>query len=226
MKALKGAGRFATAIMAVCLILGVSTPGICQTKDAGDKAKQVVAEARKIENPNPGFQIKLWMEGDKKALAEGDTLALKFTSSENAYVALLSVATDGQVYKIFPNKWHASAKVEKGKEYTFPPPEAEFVFRIKGPAGMEHIKAIASLDPLPPVTEVKAEPDQPVAQVENPEEAMKNVAVELKKRDRKTWAEQMVSFEITTPKPEKKSTGRNAGALARLGLRSPPLAGP
>jgi hypothetical protein len=204
MKGLRRSGWFVTAIIVVCLVVGASSPGICQTKGSGDTAKQVVAEARKIQNPNPGFEIKLWMEGDMKAFTEGDTLALKFTSSENAYVTLLSVATDGQVYKIFPNKWHTSGKVEKGKEYTFPPPEAEFVFRIKGPAGMEHIKAIASLDPLPAVTEVKSDPDQPVAEVQNPEEAMKTVAVELKKRDQKTWAESMVSFEISAPKPEKK----------------------
>jgi hypothetical protein len=204
MKALRHVRGFVTAIIAICLMLGASNQGICQTKDSGDKAKQVVAEARNIQNPNPGFEIKLVTEGDKKSFNVGDTLALKFSSSENAYVTLLSVATDGQVYKIFPNKWHESGKVEKGKEYTFPPPEAEFVFRVKGPAGVEYIKAIASLDPLMVAPEAKTDPEQPVTTVEKPEEAMKTVAVELKKRDQKTWAESMVSFEIAVPKPDKK----------------------
>lgn len=196
--------RWFMAIVAVCILtLGLTPTPFCAGKEGSDKAKQVVAEARKIENPNPGFEIKLFTEGDKKAFNEGDTVALKFTSSENAYVTLLSISTDGQVYKIFPNKWHESSKVEKGKEYTFPPPEAEFVFRVKGPAGTEHIKAIASLDPVPVVTEAKTEPEQPIATVEKPEEAMKTVAAELKKREQKTWAESMVSFEITA-KPEKK----------------------
>jgi hypothetical protein len=191
-------------VVLVYIVLGTSGQGFCQTAAPVERAKQVVAEARKIQNPNAGFEVKLWAEGDKKTFNEGDTIALKFTSSENAYLTLLSVATDGQVYKIFPNKWHTSGKVEKGKEYTFPPPEAEFVFRLKGPAGMEHIKAIASLDPIVVAPEAKADSNQPVAEVADPETAMKTVAVELKKRDQKTWAESMVSFEITKAKPEKK----------------------
>lgn len=204
MKGQRHADWFITTLMATCLLLAVSGTAICQPKDSGDKVKQVVAEAHKIENPNPGFEIRLWAEADKKLFKVGDTVAFKFTSSENAYLTLLSISTDGKVYKIFPNKWHESGKIEKGKEYTFPPPEAEFVFRIKGPAGVEHIKAIASLDPLPVGPEVKPDPEQPVTAVEKPEEAMKTVAVELKKRDQKTWAESLLSFEISEPKPDKK----------------------
>ncbi|MGO9572132.1 MAG: DUF4384 domain-containing protein [Desulfomonilaceae bacterium] len=204
MKALTGI-RWFIALMAVCIFtMGLTTASFGAGKEASEKAKQVVAEARKIENPNPGFQIKLWAEGDKKSFKAGDTVAFKFTSSENAYVTLLSIATDGQVYKIFPNKWHKDGKVEKGKEYTFPPSESDFVFRVKGPEGIEYIKAIATLDPLPAASEVKADPEQPMATVEKPEEAMKNVAVELKKREQKTWAESLASFEITEAKPEKK----------------------
>lgn len=204
MKSMRSVSWFVTAIVAVCFVCGASTPGICQSKGSADKAKQVVAEASKIENPNPGFEIKLWADGDKKSFKTGDTVAFKFTSSENAYVTLLSIGTDGQVYKIFPNKWHESGKVEKGKEYTFPPAEAGFVFRVKGPVGVEHIKAIASLEPLAVAAEAKPDAAQPVAAVDKPEEAMKNVAVELKKRDQKTWAETMVSFEISEGKPDAK----------------------
>jgi hypothetical protein len=204
MKELKGI-HWSMVTVAVCvLMLGISSASFGEAKDSADTAKQVVAEARKIANPNPGFQIKLSTEGDKKSFSVGDTISVNFSSSENAYLTLLSIATDGQVYKIFPNKWHESGKVEKGKEYTFPPPEGDFVFRVKGPEGVEYIKAITSLDPLPAVAEAKTEPDQPVATVEKPEETMKTVAAELKKREQKTWAESMVSFEITAPKPENK----------------------
>ena len=142
MKALLSRAVYAAVVGVFFCVIAMNNEGICATKDDQDTAKQVVAEARKIVNPDQSFEIKLWAEGDKKTFNVGDTIGFKFKSTENAYVTLLSIATDGKVYKILPNKWHKDGKVEKGKEYTFPPPESEFVFRVKGPEGMEYIKAI------------------------------------------------------------------------------------
>jgi hypothetical protein len=203
MKALRGI-RWFGFIVAVCIFtVGLTTDTFCGSKDSDEKAKQVVVEARKIKNPEQVFEVKLWAEGDKKEFKAGDTISFKFKASENAYVTLLDISTDGSVHKIFPNKWHKSGKVEKGKEYRFPPPDAEFVFRVKGPGGVEYIKAIASLVPLQAVSTEKTDAEQPVTEVQKPEEAMKRVAVELKKRDKKTWAESLVSFIIAEVKPEK-----------------------
>lgn len=187
-------------VTACAATVGFSAAGYCEDKEPVDKAKQVLVEADKIRNPDSPFKIMLWAEGDKKDFQVGDKLTLKFRSTQDAHLTLLDISTDGTVSIIFPNKWHTSAKVEKDKEYTFPPADAGFVFKVKGPGGVEHIKAIASVEPVMNVTPEKTSPEAPIPTLQEPEEAMKKVDVELKKRDAKTWAESEMKFEIKDAK--------------------------
>jgi hypothetical protein len=203
MKALKGTLGVWALSTAFAATMGFTVPGYCEEKDSVDKAKQVLVEADKIRNPDSPFKIMLSAEGDKEDFKVGDTLTLKFKSTQDAHLTLLDISTDGTVSIIFPNKWHESGKIEKDKEYTFPPADAGFVFRIKGPAGLEHIKAIASIDPVINVSPEKVSPAAPIPVLQDAEEAMKKVDVELKKRDAKTWAESEMKFEIKEAKDKK-----------------------
>ena len=185
-------------------VLGFGLQVACAASASDMKAKQIVVEAKKIKNENPRFKIKLWTEDNKSKYSEGQTITFKFSSNRDCYVTLLDIGTDGAVYKIFPNKWHTSGKIEKDKVYEIPPKDGEFTFKIKGPRGMEYVKAIATLDPLKSVPEATAKTAQDFPMIEDADVVMKNIKVEVDKKDSSTWAESLISFNIVTaPKAEK-----------------------
>jgi hypothetical protein len=167
-------------------------------------AKQVVAEAKNIKNENPDFLIKLWTEGDKDSYKAEDVITFMFAANKECFVTLLAISTDGSVSRIFPNRWHKEGKVEKDKVYTIPPKDADFIFRVKGPEGTEYIKAIATLDTLKSTSQLKDEPKEEFAKVEDPEMVMKNIKIELKQKDTKNWSETMVAFTISDPQKDQK----------------------
>jgi hypothetical protein len=49
---------------------------------------------------------------------------------------------------IFPNKFHRGSFIRAGKTYQVPLPSYGFEFRLQGPAGLERIKAIATLNKI------------------------------------------------------------------------------
>lgn len=186
----------AVGSFAISLPLNVQAAGT-ETKDQV-QPKQIAVEANEIKNPNPGFEIKLWTQGDKKAYNLKDTITFKFKANQDCYVTLLDIGTDGTVYKIFPNKWHKSSKITKDKVYTIPPEDAQFRFRVKGPMGIEYVKAIATAEPLASVSDQKEQGEQEeFSEMKDAASTIKNLKVELNKRPEKNWAESVVSFRVT-----------------------------
>ncbi len=61
-------------------------------------------------------------------------------------MTLLNVGTDGKVQLLFPNEYHKNNQVKAGTVYIIPPREANFAIKAKAPAGMDAVKAIATLD--------------------------------------------------------------------------------
>jgi hypothetical protein len=200
-----GRVRVVVSVLATCLfILGLWSGALAADKSDQMRARQVEVEAKEIKNENPEFVIKLWAEGEKDNYKINDTVSFMFTANKDCYVTLINIATDGTVHQIFPNKWHKEGKVEKGKTYTIPPKEADFVFRVKGPEGTEYIKAIATLDPLKSVSQVKEDPKEEYQKIEEPETVMRNIKVELKQKDTKNWTEALATFKIAAAEGEKK----------------------
>ena len=94
----------------------------------------------------PPLQIRLWT--DKPAYRVGDTIRFGLAVNRDAYVALLNVGTSGGTTVIFPNRFHPSPRVEAGREVTIPAPESGFALTLRGPAGVERVRAIASEAPI------------------------------------------------------------------------------
>lgn len=182
------------ALVAVCCYVS----GLPLSAIAADTAetKQIVVEANEIKNTSPGFEIKLWTQGDKNVFHIKDTVAFKFKANKDCYVTLLDIGTDGTVYKIFPNKWHKSSRVTKDTVYSIPPEDGKFTFRVKGPVGVEYVKAIATAEPLKTVTDSQEGEEEEFSEIKEPEAAIKNLKVELNKREKQDWAESVVSFKV------------------------------
>ena len=69
---------------------------------------------------------------------------------------------------------------------------------------MEYVKAIATLDPLKSVTEATAKTAQGFPMIEDADVVMKNIKVEVDKKDSSTWAESLISFNIVAKPKAKK----------------------
>ena len=59
---------------------------------------------------------------------------------------MLDVSPNGNITVIFPNKFHRDNFIRAGVTYQVPAPGYGFELELKGPAGLERIKAIITLD--------------------------------------------------------------------------------
>jgi len=182
-------------VAATFLVAGLPSSAPCEEGVDDARLKQIVVEANEIRNPDSGFEIKLWTEDNKKTYVIKDTIAFKFKANRDCYVTLLDIGTDGTVYKIFPNKWHKSSKVKKDRVYVIPPEDSKFRFRVRGPVGVEYVKAIATADPTQATRDREAEEDE-FSEMKDADVAMKNIKIELDKKAKKDWAETVVSFKV------------------------------
>lgn len=174
-------------VLCFCLVAGDSP--------AGEK-KDLVAEAQQIRNEAKPFKIEIWTEDGKASYNVNDKVGFLFRADQDCYVTLFDIGTSGAVTKLFPNKWNGSNRIEKGKTYRIPPADGEFVFRVKGPEGMEYVKAVATLDPLQSIEKAEVVPKGDFQEFKKPEALIKDLSLELKQQDTKKWTETEVSFKI------------------------------
>jgi hypothetical protein len=177
---------------------------------AGEKkSKQVVVEKiQEIKNPKADFKVELKVNKKDAIYNEGEEIKLIFKSTKDCYLTLIDVGTDGKVTIFFPNKFHKDNKIKAGETYSVPGKDAKWLLRVKGPAGKEVIKAIATLDKKNIIKEEDLKPatDEAPFQVvdeEKVENVTKNISVELKPVDTKRWAEAEEVIKIAK-KEEKK----------------------
>lgn len=164
-------------------------------------AKDLVAVAATIDNPNKEFGLKLSILNDKTSFAVGDEIKFTFSADRDCYLTLLDIGTSGKVHKLFPNKWHESNKVEKDKSYAIPPDGSNFVFKVQGPIGKEYVKAIATLKPIEKLEGAVAISKGAFSEIKDAGLVLKDIGMELAQQDTKTWAESTISFDITEGKP-------------------------
>ncbi|MEW6347754.1 MAG: DUF4384 domain-containing protein [Thermodesulfobacteriota bacterium] len=163
----------------------------------------VVEEASKIRSDNPDFKIQLKVAGKKDRIAIGDTVGFQFTANRDAYVTILDIGSSGKVHVVFPNKWHKSNKVEKGKVYRIPGKDDDYEFRVKGPKGVNFVKAVGTLKPfdwLQREALIASKEEGLFDEVKEPVKVLKDLGVELAKKDKKGWTETETNFTIVSDK--------------------------
>lgn len=173
---------------------------VAPAQTSAKTAKDIVEVASAIENANKDFGLKLSIVNDKTSFAVGEEIRFTFSAERDCYVTLLDIGTSGKVHKLFPNKWHESNKVEKGKSYAIPPDGADFVFKVHGPAGKEYVKAIATLKPVEKLEGAVAISKGAFSEIRDAGMVLKDIGMELAQQDTKTWAETTISFDITDVK--------------------------
>jgi len=195
--------NMAVLVTAVCAFL-LWLPG---AGFSANDAKDIVAEAQKIQNSAKPFKIELWTDEGKAAYKVGDKVNFLFKTEKDCYVTLIDIGTSGKVTKLFPNKWHESNKVDSGKTYRIPPVDSGFVFKVEGPDGMEFVKAIATLDPIKCMDKAEVKSKGNFEEFQQPKAFIKDIEMELAGQDSQRWSDTDVSFMITgTPASASTST--------------------
>jgi hypothetical protein len=174
--------------------------GIAAAADAGKELKDlVVEESSKIHSKNSDFKIKLRPIGKRGEFAVGDKVGFEFKVNRDAYVTILDVGTSGKVHVIFPNKWNKSGKVVADRTYRIPGEESDFVFKVKGPPGVNYIKAIATTKESDWFgREALGEDESPFYEVKDPAKKIKDIGVDLEKQGEKGWTETETNLTIVS----------------------------
>ncbi len=98
--------------------------------------------------PSRHAQVEVWLNKHNGAVYEpGQHVRVYFQASEDCYVAVYNVDTEGFVHALYP-KYNDQTWVEGGRIYEIPDPYDEYDLIVDGPTGIEYVVTIASHFPL------------------------------------------------------------------------------
>ena len=116
-------------------------------------AQDVIISPRSIVvNPLPGFDLQVWVDKDPSGRDAptynvGDAIRISVRPASDAYVYLFSIAADGEVVQVLPNRFDAAGGdnfVRANTTRTFPPSGARYAFNVAPPNGLAKVIAVAS----------------------------------------------------------------------------------
>ncbi|MEK7812171.1 MAG: DUF4384 domain-containing protein [Candidatus Desantisbacteria bacterium] len=122
-------------------------------KDYSEKVKtQVAAFTSPISTASitTDLKVDLWVDkGNGATYQEGEKMQIFAKANKDCYLYLFYKNATGQILQIFPNYCQKDNLVKANQTYVVPDKQTSFEFKITPPFGIEAIKAIASLNPLP-----------------------------------------------------------------------------
>ncbi|ADI14974.1 PEGA domain-containing protein [Truepera radiovictrix] len=127
----------------------------------------VISPQAIVVNPLPAFEVEVFVDRDASGEAApvyeiGEAMTIGVRVSEDAYVYLFNVRSDGVVRQILPNNYDEAGRnnfVRAGETRLFPPQGARYEFRVAGPEGLDKVIAVASETPLDTSTLASFEAD-------------------------------------------------------------------
>ena len=99
-------------------------------------------------------------EINQKTYRIGEQVRIHLRATEDCYVTLIDLQTDGTMYVLFPNGFKRDNFCRAGRRYSVPGPSAPYVIDVGGPTGVEGIRAVATRSPIgagaPPTTGIRS----------------------------------------------------------------------
>ena len=115
----------------------------------------VISPQSIVVNPSPSFDVEVFVDKDSSGESApvyniGESVRIGVTVSEDAYVYLYSVHSNGTIEQILPNRLDDGRNnfVSAGSTRYFPPQNARYTFDVAGPQGLDKVIAVASREPL------------------------------------------------------------------------------
>ncbi|MBC8285172.1 MAG: DUF4384 domain-containing protein, partial [Nitrospinae bacterium] len=114
---------------------------------SAEKRKSYQEQLEKLVAAKPhksSFKADVWT--DKQEYEINEKIVFYVKADKNGYLTLFDVGPNGNITVIFPNKYHRENFIRAGVTYQVPSPNYGFEFDVRGPAGLERIKAIVTLN--------------------------------------------------------------------------------
>ncbi len=104
----------------------------------------VASTAVKAVETQGRLDIDVWLDNDDGIYYEGENVTIFFRISQDAFVAIYSLDTRGQVSMLFPAGPWDDGFVHAGDVYAIPNQGDDYELYVSGPEGVEFVQAIAS----------------------------------------------------------------------------------
>lgn len=116
----------------------------------------VISPQSIVVNPLPKFDVEVSVDKDPSGNSTpsynvGENITVNVRVSEDAYVYLFSVHSDGVIDQIIPNKHYSAGQdnfIRAGQTKSFLPANAGFQLSVQRPTGLDKVIAVASKKPL------------------------------------------------------------------------------
>ena len=99
-----------------------------------------------VRNSKQPFNVSV--KTNKENYEIKDKIIFNIETDRDGYLTLLDINPNGDITVIFPNKFHRDNFIRAGKTTQVPSPSYGFEFHLQGPAGLERIKAIVTLNKI------------------------------------------------------------------------------
>jgi len=100
------------------------------------------------ERPSRHLEIEVWLNKHNGAVYQpGQHVCVYFRSSDDCYLVVYNVDTEGFVHVLYP-KYNDNSWVEADYIYEIPDPNDDYDLVVDGPKGIEYVVAVASPFPL------------------------------------------------------------------------------
>ena len=121
---------------------------LMESRAGGDQCGPETPPATTVADQSDASRLAVKVSTDQPTYRIGDSVRFRVQVNRDAYVTLVDVGTSGDVTILFPNRLHADNLVRAGQEVVIPPLDAGFTLTVQAPAGTDHIRAIATIDPV------------------------------------------------------------------------------
>ncbi len=116
-------------------------------------APKVSAQSIIVNPVVSSLKLRVWTDRDPSGqntptYASGDKIQVFVAPTEDAYVYLFNVQTDGLITQILPNRFSRAELIKANTVKAFPGPGDKFTYNIAGPSGVNKVLAVASSTPL------------------------------------------------------------------------------
>lgn len=88
--------------------------------------------------------IELWVNNEDGIYYEGESITIYFRAERDAYVAIYSIDTQGDVSLLYPLDRFDNGFIRGGEIYSIPGEYNEYQLTVSGPEGIENLQAVAS----------------------------------------------------------------------------------
>lgn len=170
----------------------------------------VISPQSIVVNPKPSstFTVDVWVDKDPSGNATpkyaiGENISISVKVSEQAYVYLFDIRSNGEIDQILPNNFDTQGQsnlLAAGQIKTFPHPDAPYNFKVDGPAGLDKLFVVASKDALAVTTLASFNNDPNFASSNMGQQGFaKTLSIIVAPKPANSWVTDAIGFIVGNP---------------------------